>query len=110
MRGFVGRRWEKGEGFALGKRACICSAAKTVRRPSGALWRSARAAKAGETYDGRRPRWVETRLAEVATLDCLGSELEDEPLEVHWMRLPAREKIDVDHKFEPARKAPPKSR
>ena len=29
----------------------------------------------------RRPRWVETRLAEVVKLDCLGSEL-DEELEV----------------------------
>ena len=43
--------------------------------------------------------WVETRLAEVATLDSLGSELEDEPLEVHWMRLPAREKIAFDHQY-----------
>jgi len=49
--------------------------------------------QSGGEEDGRQPRWVETRLAEVATLDCLGSELEDEPLEVHWMRLPAREKI-----------------
>ena len=46
----------------------------------------------------------------MATLDCLGSELEDEPLEVHWMRLPAREKIAFDHKFEPARKVPARSR
>ena len=66
--------------------------------------------QSGGEDNGRRPRWVETRLAEVATLDCLGSELEDEPLEVHWMRLPAREKIAFDHKFEPARTAPPKSR
>jgi len=36
----------------------------------------------------RRPRWVETRLAEVVTLDCLGSEL-DKELDVHWMRRPA---------------------
>ena len=52
--------------------------------------------QSGGEEDGRQPRWVETRLAEVATLDCLGSELEDEPLEVHWMRLPAREKITSD--------------
>ena len=37
----------------------------------------------------RRPRWVETRLAEVMTLDCLGTEL-DEELEVHWIRRPAK--------------------
>ena len=53
---------------------------------------------------------VETRLAEVVTLDCLGEELEDEPLEVHWMRLPATERIAFDHKFEPGRKAPRESR
>jgi hypothetical protein len=49
----------------------------------------------------QRPRWVETRLAEVVTLDCLGSELE-----VHWMRRVAKEKIPFDHKFEPANKVP----
>lgn len=59
---------------------------------------------------GRRPRWVETRLAEVTTLDCLGDELEQDPLEVHWMRLPATERIAFDHKFEPAKKLPPESR
>jgi hypothetical protein len=53
----------------------------------------------------QRPRWVETRLAEVVTLDCLGSELEDE-LEVHWMRRAAKEKIPFEHKFEPANKTP----
>ena len=42
----------------------------------------------------------------MVTLDCLGDELEEEPLEVHWMRLPATEKIAFDHKFEPAKKAP----
>jgi hypothetical protein len=52
-----------------------------------------------------RPRWVETRLAEVVTLDCLGRELEDE-LEVHWMRKAAKEKIPFEHKFEPAHKIP----
>ena len=66
--------------------------------------------QSGGEEDGRRPRWVETRLAEVVTLDCLGSELEDEPLEVHWIRLQAREKIAFDHKFEPSRTIPPKSR
>jgi hypothetical protein len=59
-----------------------------------------------EEETGRRTRWVETRLAEVVTLDCLGDELEQEPLEVHWIRLPATERIAFDHKFEPARKAP----
>jgi hypothetical protein len=58
----------------------------------------------------RRTRWVETRLAEVVTPDCLGDELEEEPLEVHWIRLPATEKIAFDHKFEPAQKVPPESR
>jgi hypothetical protein len=42
---------------------------------------------------------VETRLAEVETLDCLGPELEEEPLEVHWLRLPATERIAFEHKF-----------
>jgi len=64
----------------------------------------------GEEGVGRRTRWVETRLAEVVTLDCLGEELEEESLEVHWMRLPATEKIAFDHKFEPAKRAPATSR
>jgi hypothetical protein len=68
--------------------------------------------QSGGEEEGRRTRWVETRLAEVVTLDCLGDELEEkeEPLEVHWMRLPATEKIAFDHKFEPAKKAPATSR
>ena len=64
----------------------------------------------GEEETGRRKRWVETRLAEVVTLDCLGDELEEEPLEVHWIRLPATDRIAFDHKFEPAKKAPATSR
>jgi len=66
----------------------------------------------GEEETRRRTRWVETRLAEVVALDCLGPELneEEEPLEVHWMRLPATERIAFDHKFEPTKKAPPESR
>ncbi len=63
-----------------------------------------------EEETGRRPRWVETRLAEVVTLDCLGDELAEDPLEVHWMRLPATEKIGFDHEFKPAKRAPAKSR
>jgi hypothetical protein len=66
--------------------------------------------QSGGEEQGRRTRWVETRLAEVVTLDCLGHELEEEPLEVHWMRLPATEKIAFDHKFEPAKKEPATSR
>jgi hypothetical protein len=62
--------------------------------------------QSGGEQGGRRPRWVETRLAEVVTLDCLGRELEEEPLEVHWIRLPATEKIAFEHKFEPAKKVP----
>jgi hypothetical protein len=48
-----------------------------------------RALEIGEGYQGgseegtRRPRWVETRLAEVVTLDCLGEELKDET-ELYW--------------------------
>lgn len=46
-----------------------------------------------------RIRWAEMvegrGMAEVATLECLGNELEEEPLEVHWMRLPATEKITL---------------
>jgi hypothetical protein len=59
----------------------------------------------------RQTRCVETRLAEVVALDCLGPELseEEEPLEVHWMRLPATEKIAFEHRFEPAKKVPPTS-
>ena len=66
--------------------------------------------QSGGEEQGRRTRWVETRLAEVVTLDCLGHELEEELLEVHWMRLPATEKIAFDHKFEPAKKEPATSR
>ena len=62
--------------------------------------------QSGGEQGRRRPRWVETRLAEVVTVDCLGAELEEEPLEVHWIRLPATEKIAFDHKFEPAKKVP----
>jgi len=60
----------------------------------------------GEEETRRCTRWVETRLAEVTTLECLGDELDDEPLEVQWVRLPATERIAFDHKFEPAKKAP----
>jgi hypothetical protein len=63
----------------------------------------------GEEETGRGRRWVETRLVEVVTLDCMGDELEEEPLEVHWIRLPATERIGFDHKFEPAKKAPARS-
>lgn len=54
----------------------------------------------------RRTRWVETRLAEVMTLECLGDELDDGPLEVQWVRLPATERIAFEHKFEPAKRVP----
>lgn len=64
----------------------------------------------GEEEPRRRTRWVEIRLAEVATLDCLGAELEDEPLEVHRLRLPATEKIAFDYKFEPEKGVPPGAR
>ena len=37
--------------------------------------------QSGGEEEGRHRRWVETRLAEVVTLDCLGDELEEEPLE-----------------------------
>jgi hypothetical protein len=73
-----------------------------------------RALVIGEGYQGggeegiRRPRWVETRLAEVVTLDCLGAELEEET-ETYWTRRPAREKIPFEHRFEPAGKEPQSS-
>lgn len=66
--------------------------------------------QSGGEEGGRRPRWVETRLAEVVTLDCLGGELEEEPLEIHWMRLTATEKIAFDHKFEPGKRVSGASR
>jgi hypothetical protein len=66
--------------------------------------------QSGGEEEGRHTRWVETRLAEVVTLDCLGDELEEEPLEVQWIKLPATEKIAFDHKFEPAKKTPARSR
>lgn len=64
----------------------------------------------GEEEARHRTRWVETRLAEVVTLDCLGDELEEEPMEVHWMRLPATEKIAFNHRFDPAKNIPRESR
>lgn len=64
----------------------------------------------GEEEAGRCTRWVETRLAEVVTLDCLGEELEEDPLEVHWMLLPATEKIGFEHNFEPANRVPTATR
>jgi hypothetical protein len=51
---------------------------------------------------------VETRLAEVVTLDCLDVELEKET-EIYWTRRPAREKIPFEHQFEPASKEPKSS-
>jgi hypothetical protein len=44
----------------------------------------------------------------VVTLDCLGTEL-DEELEVHWIRKPAKEKIPFEHKFKPGNTMPPPS-
>ena len=46
----------------------------------------------------------------MVTLDCLGEELEEDPLEVNWMQMPATEKIGFDHKFEPDKRAPTTSR
>ncbi len=66
--------------------------------------------QSGGEEEGRPTRWVETRPAEVVTLDCLGDDLEEEPMEVHWMRLRATERITFDHKFEPAKQTPPVSR
>jgi hypothetical protein len=66
-----------------------------------------RALEIGEGYQGgceegtRRPRWVETRLAEVVTLDRLGEELQDET-EVYWKHMPVRQKIPFEHIFLPA--------
>jgi len=59
----------------------------------------------GEEEGRRHSRWVETRLAEVVTLDCLGNELDGE-LEIHWMRWPAKEKIPFRHNFEPGSRTP----
>jgi hypothetical protein len=67
------------------------------------------AGQSGGEEGARRLRWVETRLAEVVTLDYLGAELQEEPLEVHWIKLPASEKIAFEHRFEPAKKMPPPS-
>jgi hypothetical protein len=65
--------------------------------------------QSGEEEQTRRgTRWVETRLTAVLTLDCLGPELSEheEPLEVHWIRLPAKQKLAFDHRFEPDKKLP----
>jgi hypothetical protein len=87
-------------------------------KEAGILFRSTdldsafrRALEIGEGYQGggeegcRPPRWVETRLAEVVTLDCLGEELKDET-EVYWTHLPARQKVPFEHIFRPAAKQP----
>jgi hypothetical protein len=87
-------------------------------KEAGILFRSTdresafrRALEIGEGYQGgaeegrRRQRWVETRLAEVVTLDCLGEELKDET-EVYWAYLPARQKIPFEHIFRPAAREP----
>ena len=66
--------------------------------------------QSGAEEYGRRRRWVETRLAEVMTLECLGDELAEEPLEVYWLKFPANEKIGFDHKFQPGKQVPPESR
>lgn len=49
---------------------------------------------------------VVTRLAEVVTMDWLGTELPD-TLEVGWQDLAAEERLPVDHQFEPERRWPP---
>ena len=56
----------------------------------------------GEEETRRRTRWVETRLAEVVALDCLGPELseEEEPLEV--LRIP----VQGEHEFRDDREKP----
>ena len=87
-------------------------------KEAGILFRSTdldsafrRALEIGEGYQGgteegcRPPRWVEMRLAEVVTLDCLGEELKDET-EVYWAYLPARQKIPFEHIFRPAAREP----
>lgn len=63
--------------------------------------------QSGGESGGGWPRWMETRLAEVVELECLGKELTDEPLEVHWTKWPAEEKIAFTHCFRPANKIPP---
>jgi|HubBroStandDraft_4_1064222.scaffolds.fasta_scaffold1658952_1 hypothetical protein len=65
--------------------------------------------QSGEEEQTRRgTRWVETRLAAVLILDCLGPELSEyeEPLEVHRIQWPAKQKIAFDHRFEPDKKPP----
>jgi len=95
--------------------------ARDMNNLAGSLWHKGdyagaerlfrRALEIGEGYQGgaeegcRPPRWVETRLAEVVTLDCLGEELKDET-EVYWARLPARKKVPFEHIFRPAAKQP----
>jgi hypothetical protein len=88
-------------------------------KEAGILFRSSndldsafrRALEIGEGYQGgceegtRRPRWVETRLAEVVTLDCLGEELKDET-EVYWAHRSARQNVPFDHVFRPGAKKP----
>ena len=66
--------------------------------------------QSGAEEHGRRTRWVETRLAQVVTLECLGDELEEDPLEVYYLRFPANEKISFDHKFQPGKQVLPASR
>jgi len=61
----------------------------------------------GDEETRRRTRWVETRLAEIVALDCLGDDLAlEEPMEIFYIRLPATEKIPFSHKFEPTKKEP----
>jgi hypothetical protein len=56
----------------------------------------------------RGTRRVETRLAAVLTLDCVGSELSEHegPLERCRSRRPATQKIAFEHHFEPDKKTP----
>jgi hypothetical protein len=98
-------RWaEMVEGFATGKLYLFGS-----ENREAAFQRALEIGEGGQSggeESGRRSRWGETRLAEVMTLDCLGTELEEEPLEVFWIRLPATEKIAFEHRFEAAKKVP----
>ncbi len=50
LKGEVEERDRKAAGSAIGKRGCMCFAAKTARRRSGAPWRSARP---GRVWGGR---------------------------------------------------------
>jgi hypothetical protein len=61
--------------------------------------------KSGHKQGHRNARWVETRFAEVMSLDCLGANLRDD-VEVHWGSSKPTEPLAFEQEFHPESRSP----